>query len=338
MTLKDLVKRFDFDSLLPYLEEDIKGDDYVLYAFRQAYDALRRMEPNPDYKGSVRIEYSNEDDEEEEGLNEKNEIDKNYICVQYLDGDSWENALAKELDCSPRIQEDACWEKVAVKCLWELTYYGFFPDEIQETYERMFRHPAPRNRYEVALDKLEESIWKHQNKRKHRHKLNGIRYTDFNPKEFLFGKKMNRPKRMREHRQKLRREYLGKMAFRENLIMYLSSPGSSFSRSDVEFLLTVDHGKRYKYRSVTEGLEGRLTYILESMTRYQRLDTNGFDNALVCVNVSSKYPLREAELAEFLSTLRTLIDIKDIRLGMILTDEDEMDVRVHLLLSKFNSE
>ena len=327
MTLKDLVKRFDFDSLLPYLEEDIKGDDYVLYAFRQAYDALRRMEPNPDYKGSVRIEYSNEDDEEEEGLNEKNEIDKNYICVQYLDGDSWENALAKELDCSPRIQEDACWEKVAVKCLWELTYYGFFPDEIQETYERMFRHPAPRNRYEVALDKLEESIWKHQNKRKHRHKLNGIRYTDFNPKEFLFGKKMNRPKRMREHRQKLRREYLGKMAFRENLIMYLSSPGSSFSRSDVEFLLTVDHG-----------LEGRLTYILESMTRYQRLDTNGFDNALVCVNVSSKYPLREAELAEFLSTLRTLIDIKDIRLGMILTDEDEMDVRVHLLLSKFNSE
>ena len=338
MTLKDLVKRFDFDSLLPYLEEDIKGDDYVLYAFRQAYDALRRMEPNPDYKGSVRIEYSNEDDEEEEGLNEKNEIDKNYICVQYLDGDSWENALAKELDCSPRIQEDACWEKVAVKCLWELTYYGFFPDEIQETYERMFRHPATRNRYEVALDKLEESIWKHQNKRKHRHKLNGIRYTDFNPKEFLFGKKMNRPKRMREHRQKLRREYLGKMAFRENLIMYLSSPGSSFSRSDVEFLLTVDHGKRYKYRSVTEGLEVRLTYILESMTRYQRLDTNGFDNALVCVNVSSKYPLREAELAEFLSTLRTLIDIKDIRLGMILTDEDEMDVRVHLLLSKFNSE
>lgn len=334
MTLKDLVMRFNFDSLLPYLEEDIKGDDYVLYAFRQAYDALRRMEPNPDYKGSVRIEYSNEDDEEEEGLNEKNEIDKNYICAQYLDGDSWENALAKELGCSPRIQEDACWEKVAVKCLWELTYYGFFPDEIQETYEQMFRHPAPRNRYEVALDKLEESIWKHQNKRKHRHKLNGIRYTDFNPKEFLYGKKMNRPKRMREHRQKLRREYLEKMAFRENLIMYLSSPGSSFSRSDVEFLLTVDHGKRYKYRSVTEGLEGRLTYILESMTRYQRLDTNGFDNALVCVNVSSKYPLREAELAEFQSALRALIGIKDIRLGMILTDEDEMDVRVHLLLSK----
>ena len=329
MTLKDLVMRFNFDSLLPYLGEDIKGDDYVLYAFRQAYDALRRMEPNPDYKGSVRIEYSNEDDEEEEGLNEKNEIDKNYICVQYLDGDSWENALAKEL-----------------KCLWELTYYGFFPDEIQETYERMFRHPAPRNRYEVALDKLEESIWKHQNKRKHRHKLNGIRYTDFNPKEFLFGKKMNRPKRMRKHRQERRREYLEKMAFRENLIMYLSSPGSSFSRSDVEFLLTVDHGKRYKYRSVTEGLEGRLTYILESMTRYQRLGTNGFDNALVCVNVSSKYPLREAELAEFQSTLHSaelaefqstlhsLIGIEDIRFGMILTDEDEMDVRVHLLLSK----
>lgn len=50
MTLKDLVMRFNFDSLSPYLEEDIKGDDYVLYAFRQAYDALRRMEPNPDYK------------------------------------------------------------------------------------------------------------------------------------------------------------------------------------------------------------------------------------------------------------------------------------------------
>ena len=198
----------------------------------------------------------------------------------------------------------------------------------------MFKHPAPRNRYEAALDNLEESIWKHQNKRKHRHKLNGIRYTDFNPKEFLSGKKMNRPKRMRKHRQECREEYLKKMAFRENLVVYLSSPGSTFTRSDVEYLLTVDHGKRYKYRSVTEGLEGRLTYILESMTRYQRLDTNGFDNALVCVNVSSKYPLRETELAEFQSALRALIGIKDIRFGMILTDEDKMDVRVHLLLSK----
>ncbi len=334
MTLKDLVMRFDFDSLLPYLEKDVNGEEYVLYAFRQAYDALRRGEPNPDYKGSVRIEYSDEDDEEEQVEEENEQEEERYVCARYLDGDRWEDALAKELDCSPRIQEDACWEKIAVKCLWELTFYGFFPDEIEERLERMFRHPAPRNRYEVALDKLDESIWRHQNKRKHRHKLNGIRYTDFNPKEFLFGKKMNRPKRMREHRQKLRREYLEKMAFRENLIMYLSSPGSSFSRSDVEFLLKVDHGQRLKYRSVTESPEGRLTYILESMTRYQRLDTNGFDNALVCVNVSSKYPLREAELAEFQSTLRTLIGIKDIRFGMILTDEDEMDVRVHLLLSK----
>lgn len=334
MTLKDLVMRFDFDSLLPYLEKDVNGEEYVLYAFRQAYDALRRREPNPDYKGSVRIEYSDEDDEEEQIEEESEQEGERYVCVQYLDGDCWEDALAKELDCSPQILKDACWEKVAVKCLWELTYYGFFPDEIQETYERMFKHPAPRNRYEAALDNLEESIWKHQNKRKHRHKLNGIRYTDFNPKEFLSGKKMNRPKRMRKHRQECREEYLKKMAFRENLVVYLSSPGSTFTRSDVEYLLTVDHGKRYKYRSVTEGLEGRLTYILESMTRYQRLDTNGFDNALVCVNVSSKYPLRETELAEFQSALRALIGIKDIRFGMILTDEDKMDVRVHLLLSK----
>ena len=56
MTLKDLVMSFDFDRLRPYLEKDVNGEEYVLYAFRQAYDALRRGEPNPDYKGSVRIE------------------------------------------------------------------------------------------------------------------------------------------------------------------------------------------------------------------------------------------------------------------------------------------
>ena len=133
MTLKDLVMRFDFDSLLPYLEKDVNGEEYVLYAFRQAYDALRRREPNPDYKGSVRIEYSDEDDEEEQVEEENEQEEERYVCARYLDGDRWEDALAKELDCSPRIQEDACWEKIAVKCLWELTYYGFFPDEIQGT-------------------------------------------------------------------------------------------------------------------------------------------------------------------------------------------------------------
>lgn len=55
MTLKELIMKVDFDSLLPYLEKWEKKNLDNIYAFREAYDILRNMEPDKDYRGEVTI-------------------------------------------------------------------------------------------------------------------------------------------------------------------------------------------------------------------------------------------------------------------------------------------
>ena len=55
MTLKELVMKVDFDSLLPYLEKWDNGHLDNIYAFREAYDILRGMEPDRGYRGKATV-------------------------------------------------------------------------------------------------------------------------------------------------------------------------------------------------------------------------------------------------------------------------------------------
>ena len=55
MILKELIMKVDFDSLLPYLEKWEKKNLDNIYGFREAYDILRNMEPDKDYRGEVAI-------------------------------------------------------------------------------------------------------------------------------------------------------------------------------------------------------------------------------------------------------------------------------------------
>ena len=104
-----------FDDLLPYLKEIIVGHFDNIYAFREAYDILRDMQPNPKFAGKVWIEQ-----------------EEDWVSVQSLDGDSWENELAKELVLS----KDATLskEEIAAHCIYDITFYGFSPAEIIENF------------------------------------------------------------------------------------------------------------------------------------------------------------------------------------------------------------
>lgn len=55
-----------------------------------------------------------------------------------------------------------------MRCLWKITFYGFSSVDLEDTFSKMFGRRKLMNRYEVALDKLEESIWKHQTPRRFR--------------------------------------------------------------------------------------------------------------------------------------------------------------------------
>lgn len=321
MTLKELVMKVDFDSLLPYLEKWENRHLDNIYAFREAYDILRGMEPDRDYRGKATVTTSMKED------------GTKITCVSSLDDNVWEKELAKELVFPDGLS--VSMEELAMHCLWEITFYGFSPADVNDTFSGMFGRQKPQNRYEAALDKLEESIWKRQTPRRFRARgEDGERLT---VGWFAFercDRRMNRAKRKRKYRQDRRRKYLETMARRETLIQTLTVQGSTFTRSDVEFLSGVAYGVHYDYYSIGCGTNGRLEYILESMTKYQQLDLDGYDNAVVFVLYPSRYPLEDLEVEAFRKAVHKRLGYENVMFGTAVTSSGNENVKVMLLLNK----
>lgn len=323
MTLKELIMKVDFDSLRPYLEKYEPEHLDNIYAFREAYDILQSMELVTGFKGEIHVEWSGGEFEGEE----------KWISVGPMHDSSWEEDLAKEIVVADDVRLSPA--ELAMHCLWEITYWGFSPAERQETWRQKFGPKVLTTPYEVALDKLEESIWRHQTPRRLRSRgKDGRRYITWTNARDFFDNRMNRSKRKREYRQDKRQEYLRKMAVRENLVRMLSAEGSSFRRSDVDFLFHVQYGKQYDYRSVTLDAGSRLTYILESMTRYQQLDLSRYDGALIFLRIPSSIPLKESVWVAFEQGVRERLGYADIRFGSITREADTPEVAVTLLLNK----
>lgn len=323
MTLKELITQVGFDELLPCLKEHESEHLDNIYAFREAYDILRGMEPDRDFHEEARVEWSGGRDEGGKG----------WIGVYHLDDVPWEKALAKDIIVADDVNLSR--EELAMRCLWEITYWGFSPQDISGNFERKFGRIRPKNKYEEALDRLEESIWKRQTQRRLRFRgPDGERLTRLELPLKLGERRKNRAKRKREYRQDRREEYLKRMSAREDLVQMLSAEGSSFTRNDVGFLLGIAYGTRYDYRSVTPSGDLRAAYVLESMTRYQQLDLAKYDCAVVLVRHSSRYPFGEAELEAFRKAVSERLGYSEILFGTMAEDCDEKEITVTLLLNK----
>lgn len=55
MTLKELIMKVDFDRIRPYLEDFEAEHLDSIYAYREAYDTLRDMEPDTESHGKIKI-------------------------------------------------------------------------------------------------------------------------------------------------------------------------------------------------------------------------------------------------------------------------------------------
>ena len=249
MTVKELIMEVEFDDLLPYLKEIIVGHLDNIYAFREAYDILQDMQPNPKFVGKVWIEQ-----------------EEDWVSVQSLDADFWENELAKELVLPKNSTLNK--EEIAAHCIYDITFYGFSPAEIIENF------------------------WKNHG------------------------------------------SIQSKMERRKSIIQELTVSGSSFTYKDLAYLLQVEYGTRYDYHSITNGQGNRLAYITDSMTKYQQLDLSRYNNAIVCIRVSSQYLLINEELKDFKRNARAWLNYKDVQFGIITENIDCKEATVTLLLNK----
>lgn len=74
----------DFDNFAPFIEKEERKHLDNIYAYREACDILMYMQPVENFKEEVRVEWSGE----EYG-------DNQWIGVFHLDGNYWEEALAR---------------------------------------------------------------------------------------------------------------------------------------------------------------------------------------------------------------------------------------------------
>lgn len=133
MTLKELLLKYEFDTVVPDLftvDEPIKDN---LYAFKEAFDTLLRMAPG-DAPGE-QIVVSLEVETEEDGT----EIER-YLYASNCEGDLWDSSLAKEVV----IEADITEIRALAQILWHITFLGFTPEgEVFNDYEK-----SPMNEYE----------------------------------------------------------------------------------------------------------------------------------------------------------------------------------------------
>ena len=76
------------------------------------------------------------------------------------------------------------------------------------------------------------------------------------------------------------------------------------------------------------------TYIVESMTKYQQLALEKYNNAVVFIIVPTCYPLTKPELNRFNEAIRLHLGYDDILFGTSTYESSRQDVKVTLLLNR----
>jgi len=315
MKLKELFDKYTFDEILPYLKaiEPERGD--FMYQFREALDLLKHMEPSKEDCGAVRIEWSQDEYDEDK-----------YISVHPLEGVRWDMGLAKEVVVAEDVHLDE--KDVAAHCLWSITFWGFGDEPDPEDGGPFAYHRKQRNKYDEALYIIQLSHWKHTTPRKYRWKGHPL-CTDIDYRE---RENKNRSKRKRDYRVECREKYLEMHSQRENFIMKLTRCGA-FQREEVEYLHQVDEGQYYPYDSRTWDESKRIDYVLESINKYQDVDFSPYNDAIICLRASSEHPVSEDEKNRLLAELPTSLKKLSIKIGIGIKETLKQEVEMMLFLN-----
>lgn len=317
MTTKELLDSVTFKEIAPYLSRylgnapyDFYGTKRDMHCYREAFDRLSVTEPSMKYEG------------------EKVNID------DLMDA-PWDIQLASAIEMDDYI--DWPLAKKAARALWNLTYYGTSQNSMYRVLGDYDKAKVPINKYDSALQRLEESIWKHQTPRRFRCRFSrgDIGYTlprpgDKKRKSYAplnFNRKLNRSKRKRAFRQEKRIEWYKMMSTRQYIIDRFTADGSNFSRRSLSFLLAC-HGTVETFNAVKP--EKPLECVLDSIENYTCLPYEKYDRCIVFVEYPKDWIVSEEEKKAFRIKIRSIIGYEDIKFGSRTYGDDELAVSVLL--------
>ena len=319
MTLNDHILSIPFNALVPEL---IKIDAPVrenLYAFKEAYDILRRMKPAGPQEETILVTIHQADEDNPEAPPEQR------IHAQHCGGDFWENDLAKEVAI-----EDGIPTPVALaEILWEMTFYGFDPYPREE---------ITLNRYEKKAEELDHRQFDNYARAKRGVLRSHLTEYALSPEEWevyehRFEHK-NRAKRMRDARQERaikRYERLGKI---EKAIDRILTCTSDVKHEDLDYLFDTKVICEYEFFSRVAAGEDRSAYIRDNLSQYFHCDLSAYPRAKILLCASTAYPLSNLEIAFLTELFRKFLPTQDIRFSVGTKPiEEPQDIWVFMIVS-----
>ena len=284
MTLKELLLKYEFDTVVPDLltvDEPIKDN---LYAFKEAFDTLRRMAPG-DAQGE-QIVVSLEVETEEDGT----EIER-YLHAFNCEGDLWESSLAKEVV----IEADITEIRALAQILWHITFFGFTPD-----FEEGFMPPETINNYERKAYLLEY----HQfcNYAKIKRKKNpsdwDIRHYSMDDWKIYHARKThrNRTKRMRDARQDRQIAKYERMGKIQRLIDSIVATSWDSDYADYKYLFDTKEIRVFEFYSRTTSKEVRAQYIVDNFVKYFNEDLTQYKRTDMVISSGEEHGVTFEEM------------------------------------------
>ena len=319
MTLNDHILSTPFGALVPEL---IKIDAPVrenLYAFKEAYDILRRMKPAGAQEESILVIILDPNEEDPNAPLEQR------IHAQHCGGDFWENDLAKEVVIEEGIQTPVSLAEI----LWEMTFYGFDPYPQEE---------IPLNRYEKKAEDLDHRQFDIYARAKHGAVRGHFTEYALSPEEWKVYERRfahkNRAKRMRDARQERiikRYERLGKI---EKAICHILACTSDVTHEGLDYLFVAKAICEYEFFSRVAAGEDRSAYIRDNLSQYFHCDLSTYTRAEILLCASTAYPLSNLEIAFLTEFFRKLLPTQDIRFSVGTKPiEEPEDIWVFMVVS-----
>lgn len=295
MTLKDLLFKYEFDTLVPDLILTDKPAKDNLYAFKEAFDELRRIEPGDPHGEQIVVDI--EVDTDDDGK----EIER-YLEASNCEGDLWDGSLAKEVI----IKADVTEERALAQILWHMTFYGFSAEE------KTMWNDVPHNHYERKAALLEYRL--HCNyariKCKKRPTEDDLRCCLSLDGWKIYEKReahRNRAKRMRDARQNrsiARLERQGKIT---RLIDRLLLCAWDFDFNDVKYLNETKVITLFDFFSRTRTPEGRVDYIQDNMKAHFNADClREYTRFTVVIEWPEQHPLNPDEFMPLANYIRSI--------------------------------
>lgn len=302
MILKELIRKYEFEAIVPDLlsiDEPVQDN---LYAFKEAFDELRRMAPGD--AGGKQILVSEEIETDDDGKETER-----YLHASNCEGDFWEASLAKEVVIQAEITEI----RALAQILWHITFYGFTASDEE------YRHDTQKNKYERMAAILEYHQFFNYARIKRKKKPTGWdlrcaltmeEWDTYHAREAH----RNRAKRMRDARQDRQIEKYKRMGKIQRLIDSTVATRWDSDYADYKYLFDTKELRVFEFYSRTTSKEARAQYIVDNFVKYFNEDLTLYKRTDMVISSGEENEVTFLEMQSLCAAIYP-------RKGLILDDE-----------------